>query len=233
MSMVSRLCCLLALLLLARPALAQDGVRDVTLQARDGLTLVGTWMQVSAESPTVILLHQLYSSRQGWSPIVEALTANGYNVLAVDLRGYGQTRGRIHWPKALLDVADWAAWVRGQGVRDSISMLGSSMGSVLAIAACGADAACKTAIAISPGWDYYGIGVRLPLTEQFGARQALVIYSERDRYPRQGVPRMLEAAPQVVTTLSYPGNAHGMDMIRQTSDTSLPAILEWLGAHGQ
>ena len=220
-------------LLLTCPALAQDGVRDVTLTARDGLTLVGTWMQVSADSPTVILLHQLYSSRQGWSPLVEALTANGYNVLAIDLRGYGQTRGRINWPKALIDVADWADWVRQQGVRDSISMLGSSMGSVLAIVACGADSACKTAIAISPGWEYYGIGVGVPLTEQFGERKVLIIYAERDRYPRQGVPRMVEAAPDVVTTLSYPGNAHGMDMIRQTSDTSLPAILDWLAAHGQ
>ncbi|MCS6835994.1 MAG: alpha/beta fold hydrolase [Anaerolineae bacterium] len=232
MKPAQRLSILLALLLTC-PVLAQDGVRDVALKARDGLTLVGTWVQVSADSPTVILLHQLYSNRQGWSPIIETLTANGYNVLAVDLRGYGQTRGRINWPKALLDVADWAAWVRGQGVRDAISMLGSSMGSVLAIVACGADPACKTAIAISPGWEYYGIGVRVPLTEQFGERRVLVIYAERDRYPRQGVPRMVEAAPNVVTTLSYLGNAHGIDMIRQTSDTSLPAILDWLAAHGQ
>jgi pimeloyl-ACP methyl ester carboxylesterase len=201
----------------------------VEVSATDGLVLRGDFYLQDATRPTVLLLHQLYSNRTGWNGLDTTLLSNGFNVLAVDLRGYGETGGRINWSQAVTDVQTWFDWLRAQGLDgNKIIPLGSSMGSVLAIAGCGNDSACPTAIAVSPGWEYYRIGVRTALTEQLTGKQVLVIYAERDRYPRLGIPKMLEVAPDVVVTQAYAGNAHGLDLLANEADTVLPLIVSWI-----
>jgi pimeloyl-ACP methyl ester carboxylesterase len=177
----------------------------------------------------VLLLHQLYTNRASWSDVLPVLTANGYNVLAVDVRGYGQTRGGINWLRAVTDVAVWMEWLRDTGgVRgDGIFTMGSSMGSSLAIVGCANDPACRGAVAISPGWQYYNLSVR----DSLNTHPILAVYAERDRWPSLGIPRMLDASPDLVNVYAYPGNAHGMDLVSDEFDTFMPLILDWLGAH--
>ena len=202
----------------------------VTIQAADGLMLKGDFYLVDPTRPTVFLLHELYARRSSWNVILEPLLRSGYNVLAVDVRGHGATRGGINWYRALDDVALWFTWLREvAGVRpDAISTMGSSMGSTLAIIGCANDAACRTAIAISPGWSYYGFS----LESSVAARPILVVYAERDHWPRLGVPQMVAAAPNTLTVHSYPGNAHGMNLVRAELETITPLMLDWLAAHG-
>jgi pimeloyl-ACP methyl ester carboxylesterase len=215
------------------PTTAQSAT-PVEVTAPDGLVLKGDWYLVDAQRPTVLLLHQLYANRTSWNSYIGTLTGAGFNVLAVDLRGHGQTRGRTNWGKALDDVAVWTSWLRNTaGVRgDAISMMGSSIGSALAIVGCGRDSACRTAIAISPGWSYYGIAVEGVLKNELQGRQILIIYAQRDRFPALGVPRMVAAAPQVIVEQKYAGNTHGMNLLSQQADTAVPAIVNWLAQRG-
>jgi pimeloyl-ACP methyl ester carboxylesterase len=213
----------------APAALAQGTAVEVT--APDGLVLKGDFYLVGNDHATVLLLHQLYTSRTSWQDVIGALTGAGYNVLAVDVRGHGQTRGKLNWGAAVDDVAIWLGWLRGTaGVRDAISTLGSSMGSSLAIVGCARDAACRTAIAISPGWNYNGVALEDPLKNSFAGRQILVVYTHRDRYPALGVPRMLEVAPDVVVTQQYTGNQHGMNLLTKFPE-SMQVMLDWLAGH--
>jgi pimeloyl-ACP methyl ester carboxylesterase len=202
----------------------------ITIEAADGLMLKGDFYFVDPARPTVFLLHELYARRSSWNVILEPLLRNGYNVLAVDVRGHGATRGGVNWHRAIEDVALWFTWLRETAaVRpDAISTMGSSMGSTLAIIGCANDAACRTAIAISPGWAYYNFS----LEGSISVRPILVVYSERDYYPRHGVPQMVAAAPDTLTVHTYPGNAHGMNLVRAQVDTFTPLMLEWLAAHG-
>jgi pimeloyl-ACP methyl ester carboxylesterase len=206
----------------------------VEATAPDGLTLKGDFYLVDVNRPTVLLLHELYTSRTSWQPYIGTLTSAGYNVLAVDLRGMGQTRGKQNWTAAVGDVAVWMNWLRmTAGVRgDAISTMGSSIGSSLAIVGCAQDAACKTAVALSPGWNANGISVEAALTTQLPGRRILIVYSQRDRFPALGVPRMVAAAPDVITLQTYPGNAHGMKMLQKEVATAMPVIMAWLAANG-
>lgn len=201
----------------------------VKIAAHDGLTLAGDWYLQAPQGATVILLHQLYANRTRWAGLDTALLAAGYNVLAVDLRGYGETGGRIQWREAIRDIATWQAWLTDvAGIpAGNIALVGSSMGSVLAIVGCGNAPACPTAIAISPGWEYFGVGVRGALAQLEG-REVLALYATRDRFPALGVPRMHETAPEVVTIATYTGNAHGIDLITKERETLIPQVLAWL-----
>lgn len=209
--------------------------RIVRASATDGLDLLGDFYLIDSDQPTVLLLHELYTTRASWNAFIDPLLLAGYNVLAVDLRGHGATQGAINWPQAVSDVQTWLNWLRLEaGVRaDGISIMGSSMGANLAIVGCANDPLCVTAIAISPGWRYFGIGVKNAFERGLGQRPALLIYAERDRWPALGVPQMLDAATGSVITRVFPGNLHGMNLLNAESAALIPDLLHWLGAPGQ
>lgn len=203
--------------------------------AADAKILSGDFYVTSPSNPTVLLLHELYTTRSSWNNLTTVLLQAGYNVLAVDLRGYGQTQGDINWTKAVSDVQAWMNWLKLESGVDAsrVSIIGSSMGANLALVGCGNDAACSTVIAISPGWRYYGIGVQDALENGLASRTVLLIYSARDRWPALGIPKMLDVAAGELTLLEYPGNVHGMGLFATEGETLVPAILEWLGANGR
>lgn len=238
---------LLTILVLTGMNAAQEGEGDdsdttarsisyvVTTEAEDGLILVADYFHMADGRPTVLLLHQLYTTRRSWQPLIQPLLDAGYNILNVDVRGYGDTGGRINWTQAVADVQTWLHWLRAQPGVDGghISLIGSSMGSTLALVGCGNDPACRTAIAISPGWNYYRITVESTFTEGLQGRAVLLVYSERDRWPALGVPQMLDVATGAVDVQTYPGNAHGMTLFRNEGETLIPRIIEWLNAYGR
>lgn len=203
----------------------------VTAFAGDELPLVGAFYPADPARPTILLLHQLYTDRTSWAPLIDPLLFAGYNVLAVDLRGYGETGGAIDWQQAVDDVAAWVEWLHTEsGVSNpAAAMIGSSMGSSLALAGCANAPDCPTAIAISPGWAYQGLEVGDALASGMGDRPVLLVYALRDAWPARGVPRLVDAATNPVTVLEYPGNAHGMDLLEAQAETLIPQIVEWLG----
>lgn len=223
----------LIITIFSRASFAQEPTapqpQEVMTRAADGLRLRADFYLVDPQRPTILLLHQLYTARASWRYVIPPLVENGYNVLAVDLRGHGQTRGDIYWRKAVEDIAIWMMWLRTEGgVRpDGISTMGSSMGSTLAIVGCANDEFCRSAIAISPGWNYYDIS----LAESVAVKPILAVYAERDRWPALGIPDMLAAAPETFSTHAYAGNAHGMDMIHAEFETFIPLMLEWFASH--
>jgi pimeloyl-ACP methyl ester carboxylesterase len=202
----------------------------VLLQAEDGALLVGDFYLVDPLSPTIILAHQLYTTRHSWQPVISPLIGGHYNVLAIDIRGYGDSSSSINWHHAVTDMQLWFDWLRtGGGVRpDAISTMGSSMGSTLAIVGCANDVLCKTAIAISPGWDYYGIQIEDALTSGLNTRPMLILYAERDRWPSVGMPLIEEAATNPLIIERFPANTHGMDLIKLHEEEIIEMIIDWL-----
>jgi pimeloyl-ACP methyl ester carboxylesterase len=205
-------------------------VMTITTPATDRKTLVGDLFLLDTARPTVLLLHQLYTDRHSWEPeVIPALLTSGYNVLAVDLRGYGQTGGFVDWDKAIQDTQTWFDWLRANNLGVVVTM-GSSMGSSLALVGCGNDPLCLGVIAISPGWNYYGVNVEETFATLLGARPVLIVYAHNDYWPSVGVPKMLDVATGDVQVITLPGNAHGMDLFTR-EDTPMPDIVAWLAAH--
>ena len=243
-SMYSKIIILIvALLLIAVPITAQDEpepeitaeplpitAQVITIDAEDGLDLIADFYLVDPARPTVILFHEIYTDRTSWDVLLLPLMANGYNILAPDIRGrWGETRGSINWFKAVDDVDSWITWLREEsGVNpDAIHTIGSSMGSSLAVVGCANNDACLTSIAISPGWNYY----RISLADSIATRPVLGIYAQNDRWPALGVPQMQETAPDTFISIMYNGNAHGMDLFDEQQETLVVEIINWLNSH--
>ena len=81
-------------------------VGDVTIAGTDGLDLIGTFQTAgdSSPRPTVLLLHMLNSNRGVWEEFAATLNENGYNTLALDMRGHGDTGSGQEWTLAEQDL---------------------------------------------------------------------------------------------------------------------------------
>ncbi|OQY80639.1 MAG: hypothetical protein B6D42_12630 [Anaerolineae bacterium UTCFX5] len=197
----------------------------VEVPAADGLILRGTLYAPHGDAPAVMLIHQLYTTQSSWAFLVEPLTEAGFNVLTIDLRGYGRTRGRINWQAALTDVQTWARWLDDQPGIQSVSMLGSSMGSVLAVEGCYLYDPCPRAVALSPAMNYYSVSIEDALA---GDLPVMIAYADRDRYPARDMDEIVEIAGDDLTLFTYSGRTHGIDLfaLDETLGASVVSFLK-------
>ena len=82
---------LLPLITMALPALAET--RVVVLQTTDGVNLKASYTSPGRTGPAMLLIHQCNMDRSSWKAISSDLVASGIHVLALDLRGFGESGG--------------------------------------------------------------------------------------------------------------------------------------------
>jgi pimeloyl-ACP methyl ester carboxylesterase len=85
--------CLIVLFALGMTASAQTGPRDVDLRASDGILLKATYYPAAKPGPGIMLLHQCNRDRKSWTELAGKLSGEGFNVLTLDYRGYGESGG--------------------------------------------------------------------------------------------------------------------------------------------
>jgi len=66
---------------------------EVTFAAPDGFSLKGTFYSAGKAGPGILLLHQCNADRQVYDQLGTMLSTAGYNVLAFDFRGFGNSKG--------------------------------------------------------------------------------------------------------------------------------------------
>ena len=116
-----------------------EGFEDVVLHTDDGVQLEG-WYRPPGNGAVIILLHGAGGSRQEVRPYAEMLAAHGYGVLALDLRGHGESQGktnRLGW-QGTLDVGAAVDFLRMRSEVRHIGGLGISMGGEVLLGAASA-----------------------------------------------------------------------------------------------
>jgi fermentation-respiration switch protein FrsA (DUF1100 family) len=102
----------------------------VRLVAVDGVALTG-WLftRGDASRGTVLVTHGSGGSRDHATSYAEFLLDAGFDVLAPDARGHGESGGLASYGvREADDILRWAAWVRRRAPRACVYALGSSMG---------------------------------------------------------------------------------------------------------
>src|SRR5258708_7251859 len=190
----------------APPAVPSAPPQDVQIRMADGLVITGTFYPSSASGPAsaVLLLHQYNGNRRQWDAFTSALSEKGYNVLAVDQRGFGKTGGSMDWTLAQHDGSSLMNWLRQQPTvdPDKVAVAGASIGSNVALRVCAADPKCHAAIALSPALDYVGVTTKDAITSMHN-KAVFLAASERDTNPAaDGVKALTAAAPVDLTVLT-------------------------------
>lgn len=214
-------------------------VEDVTFHGSDGLPIQATLYRPGANLtrpvPGVMLLHMLGSDRQVWAGtgLVDDLTAAGYAVLAVDMRGHGETGGEQDWTQALDDLRRvWQAfaWLDEPNEIDEArtAVIGASIGANMALLTAAAEPTIRTAVLLSPGLDIRGVTLAENMPA-FDERLVFIVAGRDDDYPADSAQTLLETAPDVIRLQLYDRAGHGTNMFGSQPELS-QLIVDWLNA---
>lgn len=113
-----------------------QGFSEVTLETSDGVKLAA-WYTPPANGAAVILIHGAGNSRESVRRYAEMLADHGYGVLALDLRGHGESEGttnRLGW-QGTRDVGAAVAYLQTQPDVKAIGGLGLSLGAEVLLGA--------------------------------------------------------------------------------------------------
>ncbi len=205
-----------------------------TVPASDGVTLAASYYPpvlsvAGAKAPGVLLLPMYGHSRADWDSFARELQKRGLAVLALDLRGQGQSGGPEDWSKAPADVAAaWAALTaRPEVDAEHTGVAGASIGANLALIAGANNPKIATVIALSPGQDYKGIKPAGTLG-QFGQRGVFFVASQDDTYAYDSVRQLAPLVPKG-ETYYFAKAGHGTAML--TTPALPPLLFKWLEDH--
>ncbi len=142
--------------LLATAALAGP----LQLQTQDGVALSAH--EEGAGENGVILVHGKGGSHADWRALSTRLSANGFHVVAVDLRGHGGSTGAPLGAEDYLsmtgDVEAAARWLHDNGAKE-VSVIGAELGANVALNAASNSKSIANVLLLSPGLNHDGVKV--------------------------------------------------------------------------
>lgn len=196
---------------------------EMRVETADGVVIRGTYYAPpSAPAPALLLLHMLRKNRDSWADFALFAQERGFAVLAIDLRGHGQStqskNGPLHessfvesdFAAMKLDVAAGVQWLRGRPeiVSGSVSLVGASIGANVALAYAVEDSSIAAVVLISPGESYRGVELEPPL-RAYGNRPLLVAAAEDDNYSLVSVRKIEQSVCGGIVTQVFSEGGHG------------------------
>ncbi len=190
----------LTAIVLAVLAMDALGVQPEIVEFRtsDGVTIVGDYYRpASKDSPVAILLPMHRSQRAAYKPLVPRLTEAGFAVLAIDLRGHGDSlspksarmeersvaRDATLYNAMHLDVEAAYAFLAGQPNVDlsRLATVGASVGCSVAFDYARRDRSVDVVVALTPGTNYLGVNSREHVADLGAGRSVLLLATEDER----------------------------------------------------
>jgi pimeloyl-ACP methyl ester carboxylesterase len=110
----------------------------VSFRSEDDIALKAWWIPAEAEARgSIIVAHGVDHTRKVMLPRARFLVRGGYNVLAVDLRGHGESAAQYASPGYLeaRDILGAIRYIRSRKENTPIGVLGVSYGAVAALLA--------------------------------------------------------------------------------------------------
>ena len=239
---------LLTAFLIVAPALA-DGPQEVRFTTDDGIEIVGDFLPAQdGRASVVILLHMYRQDRSTWQPLIGALHEADIAVLAIDLRGHGQSiqpmsmglKDKVMrhdeelFRSMYRDVMAAYTWLSGRRDIDlsRLGMVGASVGCSVAIDYAARDRSVDVVVCLTPGEDYLGVDSRKHIAEfaEHGQRPILLLATEGERQACDELGRIDESA---TVRIVGKGRIHGTRMfgrIKGVEDQIARFLVERLGA---
>ena len=222
---------LLGLLIVAGTRPASAAGRPVALHASDGTPLSAMLYETGLQpAPAVVLVHMLTRSHADWASFAEQLQQAGFVVLALDLRGHGDSGGRYD-PAGDLGVMqqDVQAAVtllqaRSDVSRGRIGIAGASIGANLAVLVAAADPSVRSLALLSPGLEYRGVKCEAAM-RKYVPRPALLVAASNDPYALRSV-KQLAATGTGNELLSNEAAGHGTVMLARDPGLA-PRLVDW------
>jgi dienelactone hydrolase len=213
--------------------------QNIDIKAPDGITLKGTYYDAGRPGPAILMLHACNKDRSSWMSLATRAASQGFHVLALDYRGYGESGGEraaqapeqqaivdTKWPG---DVDAAFTWLTSQPQVDKtrVAAIGASCGVNQSVLLARRHPEVKTVVLLSGGANQDG---RLFLRDT----PSLPVFAAASRGDSGAVDQMRwllgwSRNPSNRFT-EYKAAGHGTDMFAVQKDLE-PAIVQWFTTH--
>ena len=209
----------------------------VKFTTADGVEIVADFYPPKAEkpAPTVILLHMYRSSRAAWKPLVPHLHEAGFAILALDLRGHGESVNprseRLAQRVAERDPGLFNAMhsdvfaayeflsKQPQCDLSRLALVGASVGCSVALDYARQDRSVDAVVCLSPGEGYLGVDSLSHMAQiaEKGGRAVLLMAAPGERKACDALQAVYkEATVEITAPGSKDGDkAHGTNLFGQ------------------
>ena len=209
---------------------AQD--ETLTITAADGLEMAAKFYAPQSgdlPAPGVLLLHMLNSSQNAWNSVIPDLTAAGYAVLTVDMRGHGLTGGDHNWELAEADLIQvWQTMADMEAVDETrTAVVGGSIGSNMSLVTGSNIPAVRGVVLLSPGLDYLGVTTEDRMAT-YGERPVMIVAAVNDGYAASSAETLSQIALGDAELKMYDDGSHGTSLLFAHEEL-MGLIIDWLG----
>lgn len=216
-----------------------NSMERVILKTSDGVVIAGDYYPGTGDR-AVLLLHMMPATRQSWWRFVPRLAEKGYHVLAIDLRGHGESWGGPDGYKKFSDVEHQASirdveaaieFLKGKTPKPTrFVVVGASIGANLALTYTASHDDVKEAVLLSPGLNYRGVRTEPSVPKLRIGQRVFFATSEDDGTNAEETKTLYALVPQGVDKkiVIYQRAGHGTDMLENEQPELGTEIVNWL-----
>ncbi|PIP92000.1 hypothetical protein COW77_02335, partial [Candidatus Wolfebacteria bacterium CG18_big_fil_WC_8_21_14_2_50_39_7] len=165
-------------------------MNKIFLSTKDDVKIAADLYEVENPAGWLVLVHMMPATKESWTELAKNFQNAGYENLAIDLRGHGESDGGpdgyksfadSQHQKSILDLEAAANYLikERQATSDKIIFIGASIGANLSLQYISEHSEFKTAVLLSPGLNYRGIKTE-SLAKNLRAGQKVFFVSSRD-----------------------------------------------------
>ena len=219
----------------------------VIFKTKDSVEIHGLYAPTeNPRAPAVLLLHMMPAVKESWREFQGKLREAGFQSLAVDERGHGESVWRngeridyknftdAEQQEKILDVEAAARFLAEQGVEPGqIAIAGASIGANLALQYQADHGEIKATVLLSAGIDYKGIKTE-PLSRRILPEQSVFLSGAKEDVRSSGAS-CADAAQTLFNLLPsknkkiavFEGKEHGTDLFIAHPEM-MDNIIKWL-----
>jgi len=213
-------------------------VQKVSFITKDGVTIVANYYPNKDAKFAGILVHMRPKTKESFNDLARFLQKQGYALLAIDLRGHGEStesiKGKLDYNKfsedeekeSINDLFSASLFLEKEGYpKDRQFLIGASIGANLSFQFLSENPQVKAIVLLSPGLNYRGV-----ILENFkkeGLGEKIFVISALDDEPAYTAGRTLKSWYQDLNYLELPSGGHGTNLFNSYPDL-YEKILIWL-----
>ena len=199
--------------------LSAQGFEEVSFPTADGGTVVANLYGDGQHA--VLLAHGAVFDKESWNELAQDLLADGYRVLAIDFRGYGQSTPGRAGNALYQDVLAGIRYLHSEEA-ERVSVIGASMGG---------GAVAQAAVVVAPDEIDKLIllaGVPIATPERMQGNKLFIV--SRGDSLRDAVEDQFERAgePKELTVLAGSQHAQHIFSSRRSGEELTAVIMSWL-----
>lgn len=214
--------------------------QKIRFKTEDGIEIAGSYYPAEKnDAPAVVLLHMMPETKESWRHFAEKLNESGFQCLAIDLRGHGESQGGPAGFKSFTDVEHMASihdvfsaveFFIDKGIpAEKISLAGASIGANLALIFQSENPKIKASVLLSPGLNYRGVETEHPAKKIKESQSVLIAAGGgNDEYSTETAGKLEEIIKSSNTIVKIFDEAgHGTALLNSEPEF-LEEVISWL-----